>query len=421
MWQRAFLLGVVSLCALACGDDAGSGNSGNEQPEPPQCVSGTSYSCFNPRDNCQGRQQCVNGMRTACQCDGSMTPGPSSEPDASLGDASMPGDDPDPNPRDSGSPPSGSGGMPPDDPDPPPPEDCGNGSDDDEDGEADCADDDCSTRACAEAAPAGWTGPSVLYVGTDPSPSCGGGFATEALFGGTGVTAPAATCSTCTCSASGSGCATYLNLSASTQNDCGGTTCGASVNASCTEVSVPCLGSGSGYVTASLPAGAPSCSPSTQTPNVTAASFAQRVRACAPSSTLVRGGCDSDEVCAPAAPFTGPLCIVQAGDHACPSGGYSQRSLAYTSIDDTRSCSACSCDKDCLYEYRLYDAAADLTCSNAPLVDENAGTGCPLVTPSAGKVRVGVSMTGTGACSASGGSPMGSALASGPVTVCCAP
>jgi hypothetical protein len=153
---------------------------------------------------------------------------------------------------------------------------------------------------------------------------------------------------------------------------------------------------------------------------VTTASFAQRVRACAPGSSLVRGGCDDGELCAPAAPFTGPVCIVQAGDHACPSGAYSQRSVAYTGIDDTRACSPCACARDCSYDYFVYDPA-DLTCSSAPLVDETAGHGCPLVTPSAGKVRVGVSVAGTGSCSASGGSPTGSAQGSDPVTICCAP
>jgi hypothetical protein len=44
-----------------------------------------------------------------------------------------------------------------------------------------------------------------------------------------------------------------------------------------------------------------------------------------------------------------------------------------------------------------------------------------MVSPTSGEINVGVQITGTGACSATGGQPTGSATPTGAVTVCCQP
>ena len=122
-------------------------------------------------------------------------------------------------------------------------EDCSNGIDDDGDGDPDCADDDCAARSCVGAAPSGWTGPSVVYVGSDP-PNCGGDYARPTLNGGTAVDADPADCSTCSCSNSTAACATFVNIVASTDSQCGGVTCTNSITDACEPNFTPvCVGS----------------------------------------------------------------------------------------------------------------------------------------------------------------------------------
>jgi hypothetical protein len=298
-------------------------------------------------------------------------------------------------------------------------EDCSNGVDDDGDGKIDCADEDCGTYSCVAAAPDGWTGPLALYVGSNATPTCGGSYASEALRGGSAVSATAAVCSSCSCTPQTAGCANYLGFGFGAQSNCSDAGCTALINSSCVEIATTCLnGLTTAYVQTQFQAGAPSCAPSAQAPVIADASFSDHVLGCA-SDALRRGGCGPGNLCAAQAPFTGPFCIVKTGDLACPSGPYADRRVYFTAIDDTRDCSACACGNDCSYTWKIFDDA-DATCAT-PLATQTGAATCNMVTPSSGKVRVGVAISGAGTCAASGGQPTGSAAGASPTTACCLP
>ena len=144
------------------------------------------------------------------------------------------------------------------------------------------------------------------------------------------------------------------------------------------------------------------------------------MQACESGDALVRGGCASEQVCAPKRPGDASSCIVRTGDHACPAGAYSERRVFFTSIDDTRSCSACNCAQDCSYGFKVH-AAADTTCTQAPVV-ALAGPGtCSPVAPVNQSVNVALAINGTGTCAHGGGQPTGAAAGGGAVTACCVP
>jgi hypothetical protein len=384
------------------------------------CVTGTSYECSGP-GNCAGRQFCRSGFLTDCACQGTLPPssndaGTSGMRDGgtAASDASTPGTD------------SGSGGR-----DAAPEadsgrdtgtpatteEDCNNNRDDDGDGDADCADSECTERLCVDAVPDGWDGPFLIYQGEEDPPECGGGFPDEALNGGTAVTADPAECSSCSCSGAGS----CPNPRIETGGDeaCGNS-CTSTVANSCTLLSTSCLsGLNTGYVETKLPTGAGAgCTPSAQSPTVPAANWEEHAFGCAPAEALSRAGCGRTQVCAPAAPFEGALCIAHDGDVACPSGTYDDRRVYFTGIDDTRGCSACECGADCDYTWRVYDAS-DTSCAT-PLFTLDSPGQCEAVSPSSGSIRVGATVaTPTAACDPSGGTPTGGAQGADPVTVCC--
>lgn len=168
--------------------------------------------------------------------------------------------------------------------------DCSDGLDDNGDGKPDCADPTCANVvACVPAIPAGWTGYTVFYEGTAASaPSCSAPYATAQPLAHDGLDAPDATCS-------------------------------------------PCICSGSGICTAS--GGDPTLPPAT---------WANDAVTC--TGTTAATGCAGTDACEPnvPAPFAGP-CIRSDGDVQCPSGSFSDRHVVYTSVTDTRACTACTC------------------------------------------------------------------------------
>jgi hypothetical protein len=429
MQRRVGLAGwgwLLSLASIGC---SGAGSTGSSDGLPDAgCSPGTSYSCSGP-GACDGIRLCLAGKLSKCDCTtvGSRPLGEAGPPDAGAAASGHPADggksadasvtsQPDAGTdagtdsgTDSGTPDSAARVI----------EDCSNGVDDDGDGKVDCADDDCSARSCLGAAPDGWSGPAVLYVGSDKAPACIGAYPSEALRGGVDVSASAAECSACSCSQAAPGCSTFLGFGAGAQANCSDAACKAQIDSSCVELSSSCLnGLATGYVQTELPPGAASCMPSAQSAVVADPAFGQHVLACA-ASELRRGGCGPGNLCAPAAPFTGPYCIVQPGDLACPAGPYSDKRVYFTAIDDSRDCSACTCGSDCSYTWKIFDDA-DTSCQT-PLATKTSAGECVMVTPSSSKLRFGVEITGAGTCTPSGGQPTGSAAASGPVTACCMP
>jgi hypothetical protein len=424
---------ALSLLIWGCGHKKAAGS--DTTAKQPECSSGTSFSCIGSV-GCMGMQMCVSGKLTACDCSRNATGGgtagtnggntsggngtsggggnkpadgggtPTTPADAGSGNAPMDGSTmTTPPPKDAGG--NNNTGN----------EDCSNGVDDDGDGKIDCADSECGAWICAANAPTGWTGPSLLYEGDAKPPACDGSYGTIAMRGGTAASGDAAQC-TCTCSGGGS-CASFLAFASGAQGNCSDAACVANVDTSCTELSSSCLSTATSYVQTRLPPGSTSCAAPTQSTSIGDANWAKYALACSPGSAPRRGGCDPGNVCAPPTPFAGHFCIVKQGDQACPSGPYTDRHVYYTAIDDTRDCTACTCDQDCSYSWKIYDDA-DTSCAT-PLATKTAAGECVSVTPASGKIRVGVAMSGAGSCMQNGGTATGSVSASDPYTACCLP
>jgi hypothetical protein len=415
---------LIGAAALGCGggDDA---DDDTMTPAGEACSNaGQIYTC-RTRNGMTGNQVCTSdGVLGPCEPRSSLPPTGgtgSSSRDASVGDAGgrggqggNAGSRPE---RDAGTEPKDAG-----DTDPPMGDErCDNGVDDDGDGDTDCADDDCEQRECLQGAPAGWMGPTALRIGTSVPAACAGDYDSEVARGGTSVTAAAATCSACTCTPQTPGCANYVEFATSSDTSCGSAPV-------VDEVLDPCglvtSSSFQGLATASmkmrLPVGAPTCTPSAQMPTTAAPQWQLGMLACKVGDALEQGGCSSGKLCSPERPADASVCIVRAGDHACPSGDYSERRLLYTAIDDTRACSACNCAQDCNYGFKVF-ADADTTCAGAPVVPLTGLGTCVSVAPTAANVRVGLQLAGTGACAAGGGTPTGGAAPSGALTACCIP
>jgi len=133
-----------------------------------------------------------------------------------------------------------------------------------------------------------------------------------------------------------------------------------------------------------------------------------------------RGGDCGEERCTAEPPegLESSLCISRDGENECPGGDYTQRSVYYRSNEDTRTCSACTCDgaASCGGELRTFN---DFGCP------AGGGTGFPLNSceqmPVSADYSVGASVTGNAAnCSAADVTSMGEATPTGAVTVCCA-
>ena len=71
---------------------------------------------------------------------------------------------------------------------------------------------------------------------------------------------------------------------------------------------------------------------------------------------------------------------------------YSEKHVYYKGVNDTRSCSPCGCDHDCDYAWRV--EAAGASCSAPFTLDENDS--CVMVSPTDGKLNVGVQISGNG-------------------------
>jgi hypothetical protein len=415
------VVGVAGICigavAPGCGGDDDDDDDSDQTIDPNACNNaGQIYTCrTNGRS---GTQVCTSeGKLSAC------TPS-STSPGGSGGDAAVDGGSAGQGGnagsagrggRDSGTTPADGGN-----PDPSGDERCDNGEDDDGDGDTDCADDDCETRTCLPDAPDGWTGPTALRIGTSVPDTCEGEYDSEVARGGTAVAAAPATCSACTCTPATPGCANYVEFATSSDAACGGAPVVDEVLDPCAQVTSSSFQGATGSMKMRLPVGAPTCAPSGQTPSTPAAAWQLGMLACEVGDSLERGGCSSGELCAPQRPSDANVCIVRAGDHACPAGDYSERRLLYTGIADTRGCSPCSCAQDCNYGFKVF-ADADTTCTGATVVPLTGLGTCVAVQPTGGSVRVGLLLAGTGACAPAGGAATGAAAESDPLTACCIP
>jgi hypothetical protein len=217
-------------------------------------------------------------------------------------------------------------------------EDCFNGTDDDCDGMPDCADPDCTPTAVCVPRPSG-------DVGTTVPALCPPGFATPTSYG-SNLQAGGTACTGCSC---GGGAVTSCSSMLTTYTS-----------------QADCLAGVNGRAAASVSSTTPDCfTPDNNTPNVYGAGlspWAVGTTPCVPSGAPVKPpasfattsifckasrvsdvgktGCAAGFVCAPK-PASG-ACVLLADTAACPTGT-KLSSVLYTSLQDGRTCSACSC------------------------------------------------------------------------------
>jgi hypothetical protein len=141
----------------------------------------------------------------------------------------------------------------------------------------------------------------------------------------------------------------------------------------------------------------------------------------------VGAGCTSaNQLCvrSAGASFETALCISQVGDVSCPAQDYTERTLMFTSVADTRGCADCTCGDPtgitCGGTVTLY--------TNNPCSGNGTGvptTGTCVAAPGleyfhAGTYAVTTGPTG-GSCDPAGGAATGEATPGDPVTICCLP
>jgi hypothetical protein len=282
--------------------------------------------------------------------------------------------------------------------------------------------------ACAPAVPGGWTGPFELYAGSSPSPMCGAAFAGPTLDANAGLVAPPAACA-CTCDvAKGVQCSAPTTTFYPSSTTCPLTSCAtvSLMDRACTTVDVTTqclLGVGGAFV--SVPAPAPSLGSCTPVATVASPSpaWATNVRACGVSVAPARTDCPAGNVClpVPSSPFQASACIEQAGDVACPLTAYTAKYVYYGGVDDTRTCSTCSCGPvlgaSCTGSITQFQSV-DGGCNTAQTTYNLPLACAPIQQPS--DLLLTLTASG-GACKASPSAPTGSATPAKPMTFCCAP
>lgn len=282
---------------------------------------------------------------------------------------------------------------------------------------------------CADAIPAGWTGPVTLFEqsGTPApvAPSCPTAFPTDAYDGNTDLVATAPTCA-CAC-----GPGTGAQCGSSSVQFFTDTQCMTPCNAGsyglppglC--VTTGCSGANPGSFRLTAPgiSFAGSCTPMPMS-TIPPWTWSTTARAC--GTTPGAGECSGGGVCVatPPAPFA-KVCVVQSGAVSCPPGAYSVVHALYKGVSDSRACSGCSCG-----------TPAGTSCTGAQVegFSMNTGTcgGTEVTLPFGPScATVGVTINGeqettpptaaNGTCVASGGQASGTAAPATPTTVCCMP
>jgi hypothetical protein len=281
---------------------------------------------------------------------------------------------------------------------------------------------------CADAVPAGWSGPVTLFDqsgSTAPTaPACPTSFPTDAYDGNADLTGPAPVCG-CSCSAAtGAQCGAS---SAAFYTDTGcADPCGGSYSLPydlC--VTTGCSGMNPGSVIMTPPpvAFAGSCTPQPSS-TIPPTTWSTTARAC--GTTPVDGVCSGGGVCVPTPPSPfAKVCIYQAGTAACPAGSYSVGSVFYGGVSDSRACSGCSCGSPAgasctgavVQGFSMNTGVCGGTAVTLPFL-----SGCQMIGVTiAGEEETTAPTANNGTCTASGGQASGSATPATPTTVCCTP
>jgi hypothetical protein len=122
------------------------------------------------------------------------------------------------------------------------------------------------------------------------------------------------------------------------------------------------------------------------------------------------------------------VCVASGGDYDCPGSPYTEKHLAFVGVDDTRSCSPCTCGAPsggkCTTRISIYPDSACASSSVYVLgVDSTMPEWCDDVTagPLLSKSASPPVYVPGGSCQPAGGVPGGSVTQTGTITFCCIP
>jgi hypothetical protein len=273
---------------------------------------------------------------------------------------------------------------------------------------------------CLPPAPEGWSGPSAVYDGPSANKpaECVGAYSDKQIETHVGMTAGPATCSCGTATVSGRGC--NATIGTYPQNGCAGLGLseGTVSTSACKSTT---NGTMATYRVENVTLVAGTCNYPNATRTLPDPTFDKVEVACglAQASACV-GRADCVATPTPTQPYE-RVCIHQAGDVPCPNEDYGQRFVAYKSIDDTRSCSACPTTTPtggaCGTSWG--NRASTTQCTNfPPPSDKTAGT-CYSYPGIGTVVDIGAMAPSAGTCTPTGGQPSGAASSADPVTYCC--
>jgi hypothetical protein len=282
------------------------------------------------------------------------------------------------------------------------------------------------THTCVGEPPNGWTGPVSVQEGAAGESLAGCDDAYSELVA-EHATDPTAQTHTCNCSCgNASGSCNYQISGYSTSNCTGGISpflLQVPSGGQCVATST----SNTWWNLAAVPTAA-SCQPSSNQ-NISPATLEGQLRVCGTQASS--DGCEAAELCTaiPEAPLSAAICIYQEGEHVCPAGPYTERTVHHTAYTDTRDCSpACDCDVSAactgaqVTMYRHTDSCqTGGLCSNPPC-SATKGQGCSQIDTGMTQVqslRLTQAATFAGSCAPEGYEPVGELTPTDPVTVCC--
>lgn len=295
-------------------------------------------------------------------------------------------------------------------------EDCGNGFDDDEDGDVDCADSDCVGWKCAPGVPPGFTGPVAYWEGpTGSEPACAAPFDVELATLFADLDCPDAECP-CDCgNAANQTCTNGMSMWWS-KSGCPINNVSDNLSSSC---DVPSVSSPDHVVVLGLGGSKTQGGNCTATggPPQKTTTWNTTGRIC--GASLLEGGCAGGTECVPdPGALLGP-CIFRTGDVACPLSGYSDKHVVYETTTDTRSCSSCTCGGasggSCSQNVITY---SDTGCSQQS-GSFNTSANCATVS-NVVRFKFTPTVTVSGSCPPQV-TPTGACAEANPTTVCCQP
>ncbi len=118
------------------------------------------------------------------------------------------------------------------------------------------------------------------------------------------------------------------------------------------------------------------------------------------------------------------VCILREGEHECPLD-YSIRTIAFSTVDDTRTCTACGCAAPegiaCAATITTFsgNSCDPINEVGSEDVPSPGGSSSCLDVPTGGSYLVEPVLVEPGSCAPLGGQPTGAAQPAGPHTVCC--